>query len=420
MKKIISLAIFIAVCVISAFADYKITQKVTIETGMGTETTIYAKGVRERRESKMVFDDPQMAAMMSKAGMGATPTVITQCDEKQNVSLNDGKKLYFIDYYDYSGLKPEQRQKIPPQKLIIKGTMTVESAVTDSGKRQQMFGLTAKWLKFISSIDVSADSCNGKASMRLEQEGWFVDLMLSKDNCIVPMTTGEKGGCRPKIVVKSAQNPGFFLEGTTKQFAEGKLASTMKLETLALTKATLDQSLFEIPTGYSEVDSLSELMKGITNIDTSAKTVFGDSEKSSSVKTIAIDFFSGKASKINQDEIRGYISQQVTSAGFSGRPVSSQSEITGGAFANVIGVEIKNIKESGASKVGGLFGKVTGNSDAAKLGSSSAEVVVTIYGKDGKTVVAASPASAEVKGTSSDAVKAAINKVLTDLLGKLK
>lgn len=410
----------LAVCVVPSFADYKITQKVTMEQGMGSETTVYAKGVRERREAKMVFDDPEVAAMMSKMGMNAMPTTITQCDQKQNISLNDGKKLYFIDYYDYSGLKPEQRQKIPPQKMVIKGTATVDSVVTDSGKRQQMFGLNARWLKFVSTMETSADSCDGKSSMRIEQEGWFVDLMLNRESCQVPLIQGEKGGCRPKMIVKSAQYPGFFLEGTTKMFAEGKPASTMKLQTLALSKADLAQSLFEIPTGYSEVDSLSELVKGLTNIDTSAKTVFGDSDKPAAVKTIAIDYFSGNASKLNQDEIRGYISQQVSSAGFSGRPVSSSTEISGGGFANVIGVEIKKVKESGASKVGGLFGKVTGNSDVAKIGSSSADVVVTIYGTDGKTVVASSPANAEVKGTASDAVKAAIDQVLSGLLAKLK
>lgn len=420
MKKIILLTLLFLVCAISAFADYKITQKVIIESGMGTESTIYAKGVRERRESKMVVDDPQVAAMMSKMGMGVTPTVITQCDQKQNISLNDGKKLYFIDYYDWDGLKPEQKAKIPPQKMVIKGTMTVESIVTDSGKRQEMFGLTARWLKFVSTLETSADSCQGKSSMRIEQEGWFVDLTLSKDNCAMPLTQGATGGCRPKIIVKSAQNPGFFLEGTTKNYAEGKLASTMKLETLALTKATLDQSLFEIPRGYAEVDSLTELMKGINKVDTSASTIFGDDKNAKSVKTIAIDFFSGDAAKLNQEELRNYISSKVSASGMSGFPVTSQADISGGSFVNVIGVEVKKVKESGAAKIGGLFGKVTGNSDAAKLGNSQAEIVVTIYGKDGKTVVASSSAKSDVKGKADDAVKAAIDQVIDGLLAKIK
>ena len=111
---------------------------------------------------------------------------------------------------------------------------------------------------------------------------------------------------------------------------------------------------------------------------------------------------------------------KVTAAGMSGFPINSQSEIASGNFANVIGVEITKVKESSASKIGGLFGKVTGAEDAAKAGTSSAEIVVTIYGKDGKTVVATSPARAEVKGKGSDAVKAAIDQVIGGLLSKVK
>ena len=95
-------------------------------------------------------------------------------------------------------------------------------------------------------------------------------------------------------------------------------------------------------------------------------------------------------------------------------------KLAGGTFEYVIGVEIKKIKESGAAKIGGLFGKVTGSDDSAKLGNSQAEIVVSIYGKDGKTVVASSPASVDVKGKGNDAVKAAIDQVIGSLLAKIK
>jgi hypothetical protein len=167
---------------------------------------------------------------------------------------------------------------------------------------------------------------------------------------------------------------------------------------------------------------MNELNTKRGKIDTSAKTVFNDGGKGpkGGVKTIAIDFFSGNASKLDQTELRGYISSKISSAGMSGFPINSQSELASGTFANVIGVEITKIKESSASKIGGLFGKVTGAEDAAKAGSSSAEIVITIYGKDGKSVIASSPAQAEVKGKGSDAVKAAIDQVIDGLLSKVK
>jgi hypothetical protein len=351
------------------------------------------------------------------SGLGTTE--ITQCDIKQNVTLNLKQKRFFIDYYDWSALSPDQLKKLPPEKTQIKGTVTISAVVTDSGKRQEMFGLNAKWLKYVVSFENSADSCEGKASIKMEQEGWFVDLVLEKDRCQVPQIPGQEGGCRPKMIIKSMQNPGFLLDGRTKLTANGKEGLNTKTETTALTMANLDQALFEIPKDFKEVDSLSELMQ--QTFDTSAKTIFQDDEKGKkAVKTVAIDFFSGNSSKVNQQELRLYISGKLTDAGMSGFPVNSQAEIAGGSFANIIGVEIKKIKESGASKIGGLFGKVTGNDDAAKIGESEAEIVITVYGKDGKTVVASAAASEKVKGKSNDAVKAAIDKIIGGLLEKIQ
>ncbi len=402
------------------FADYKITQQTTIQ-GITLENTTYAKGVRQRRESKTNFGgDAKKEALMAQ--MMPNFIEISQCDLKQDVTLSEPKKSYFIDYYNWSSLSPEQQKRRPNQKMVIKGTATVSAVITDSGKRQMMFGFEAKWLKYVQTFESSADSCDGKKNGRFEQEGWFVKLSLSQDSCDVPRIRGEPGGCRPKLIVKAMQNPGFFLEGTTKTYDNNKLQATSNIKTTALSKATLDQTLFEIPKDWTEVDSLSELMPGFSNIarDNSATTVFGDSTKTKSAKTVAIDYFSGNVSRINQDELRGFISQRINAAGMSGYPINSQAEITNGKFANVIGVEIKKVKESGGAKIGGLFGKVTGNDDAAKLGDSEAEIVVTIYSNDGKTVIAAASATEKVKGKGNDAVKAAIDKVLGGLMEKIK
>lgn len=418
-KKILLLLALAAMCQ-TVFADFKITQQTTME-GMTTENTVYAKGVRERRESKINFEgDAKEREMMER--MMPNFIEISQCDLKQDVTLSEPKKSYFVDYYDWSSLTPEQQKRRPVGKITVRGTSTISATFTDSGKRQMMFGLQAKWLKYVQTFENSADSCDGKLSLRIEQEGWFVDLSLTQDSCRVPRSQTEASGCHPKLIVKAMQNPGFFLEGTTKMFQDNKLQATSNIKTTALSKATLDQSLFEIPKDWTEVDSLSELMPSFSNIgrDNSVNTVFGDSTKNKTVKTIAIDFFSGNVSKINQDELRGFIAQKLNAYGMSGFPVNSQAEIANGKFANVIGVEIKKVKESGGAKIGGLFGKVTGNDDAAKLGDSEAEIVITIYGNDGKTVVTTATATEKVKGKGTDAVKAAIEKILGGLLEKIK
>ena len=423
-RKLIALAIVAIFGTQTVFADYKISQKRTIES-MGMEITVYSKGVRERREQKFLMDaDPQMLAMMEQ--MMPNLTEISQCDLKQDVQVNPKYRSFFVDYHDWSTVPPEKLARRPRQKVTVKGTATISSTVIDSGKRQQMFGLTARWATHTLEIESSADSCDGASKVKIVKEGWFVTLSLESKSCSTPRpTAADDSGCRPRMITKALQDPGFMLEGTTTSYENGKKQMVENLATTALSKAILDQSLFEIPVGFTEVDSMFELMKPLSGpANTTATTTITGTQpsgiKPKNLKTIAIDFFSGNASKLDQTELRNYISSKVNSTGMSGFPINSQSELAGGTFEYVIGVNIKKVKESGASKIGGLFGKVTGNDSASQIGNSQAEIVVSIYAKDGKTVIASSPANADVKGKSNDAVRAAIDQVISSLLAKIK
>lgn len=422
-NRILALLLIISITAIPAFADYKITQKRTIES-MGMEITVYSKGVRERREQKFLMDaDPQMLAMMEQ--MMPNLTLVTQCDLKQDVQVNPKYRSFFVDYHDWSTVPPDKLARRPRQKVTVKGTATISSTVVDSGKRQQMFGLTARWVTHTLEIESSADSCDGANKVKIVKEGWFVTLSLESKSCSTPRPpAANDSGCRPRMITKAMQDPGFMLEGTSTSYENGKKQLVENLVTTALSKSILDQSLFEIPVGFTEVDSMSELLKPISGpANTMAITTITGTQPSGpkpKLKTIAIDFFSGNALKLDQSALRNYISGKVNSAGMSGFAINSQSELAGGTFEYVIGVDIKKVKESGASKIGGLFGKVTGNDSASQIGNSQAEIVVSIFGKDGKTVVASSPATADVKGKSNDAVRAAIDQVISSLLAKIK
>ncbi|KXK02869.1 MAG: hypothetical protein UZ17_ACD001001317 [Acidobacteria bacterium OLB17] len=407
----------------SIFADWKLSQK-TKQAGsdVGMITTTYHKGVRTRTEMKMDLDPETQKMMQQMGGMGGMmpemPITIQQCDLKQDVFLSEMNKQFYIDYYDWSSLPPAKLARRGNQKITVKGTMTIDNWIEDSGKRQKMFGLDARWLKFTTTMETSADACDPSPPIKMEQEGWFVKLSLDAETCPTDRPTA-KGGCIPKVIYKRIAYPGVMITGTTKTYQSGKLLGTSQIETIDLSKATLDQALFDVPKDpWVEVESMEALTKKRRNIDTTAKTVFGDGGKAQ--KTIAIDFFSGSANKIDQEAARNYISSKASAAGLSGYLITSSADLAGGRFANVIGVEIKKIKESGAAKIGGLFGKITGNSDGAKAGTSTANIIVTLYASDGKTVVASSPATAEVKGSSDDAVRAAIDQVIGALLAKAK
>ena len=415
----------------AAFADWKITQKMKIggEKEGGQATTIFQKGVRQRRETKIDMgdgaDDPEVQAMMAQMGQSMNlptfPVHVSQCDMKQDVFLNAKNRTFFVDYYDWSTLPPEKLQRRPNQKIVIKGTLTTDTVVADSGRRQQMFGLAAKWLKVTQTIEQSADSCDGASSMKMEQEGWFVMPTIETESCPIQRPPGQTGGCRPKLIVKRMQNPGIMITGTMRNIEGNKITAEFEIETTEFSKATLDQALFDIPNDFAEVDSQEDLMSARVGVNAAGnKVLFKDGNKADEKRRIAIDYFSGSASKLDQDQLRRYIADKINAAGYNGTVIGSAADLTTGTFSNVIGVEVRKAKESGASKVGGLFGKVTGSDSMAKAGKSQAEIVVTLYGSDGKTVVASAPANADVSGGSNEAVKSAIDQVIAGLISKIK
>lgn len=422
MKRTITAFLAIVMAAMPIFADFKIRQQVTMGKGQDSftqERAIWVKGPRERTEDKFVTDNEQMAAMM--------PVIaeVRQCDLKQTLRINDRTKRYLINPFYETEDKPLPAVQPNTKTEAVKGgTVNWTYTLTDTGERRQMFGLTARRLIIKQLTETSKDSCQGISKMSMTEEGWYVFLMPETASCMIDLPRGkerENTKCRDKVIMNGTlRYPGMMLEGTTKMIdllKNDEFISTVK--TLELSKAPLEMSLFDIPAGYSEVNSDQSLMSfGMGNMTGGSSPTVTTTKQSN--KSVAIDFFSGSVSKINQTNLRQYLSQKVSASGTYSSLIASQNDITSGAFTNVIGVEIKNVKESGASKIGGLFGKVTGTPDAAKLGKSEAEIIVTLYDKDGKTALASGTAKESVDGKADDAVKAAIDKALSQVLPKLK
>lgn len=423
MKRVITAIIL---CILSlsqfAFADFKLRQKMTIDGEPVFDRTVWVKGERERTVQEMGGGDAEMAAMM--------PVIaeIRQCDLRQTVKLNERSKKYFVEPFFETDVKPLPSVPATTKTEVIRGgTLTMTYNQTDTGERRQMFGFTARHLIIKQTVESTKDSCNGESKSSFVEDGWFVWLMPESARCSIPRPR-QKGGpdkeCRDKLSLKGVfRYPGFMLEGTMKIFdANGKLENTMGYKTLDVSKSPLEMALFEIPFGFAEVNSEQSLTSFNVNTMTGMITD-GQSDSRQPVKgkkAVGIDFFSGNVSKLNQPELRQFVAERVSANGQEGMLIMSQTDASSGAFANIVGVEIRSLKESGASKIGGLFGKVTGDTSAAKLGKSEAEVVVTLYDKDGKTVLATGTAKEKVDGKGDDAVKAAISTALSAVLPKLK
>jgi len=232
----------------SAFADVKIKTKQTI-SGQTTENTTYIKGKRQRTEM-----------------MNGIMVSITACDLGRDLQLNPATKTYIVSYYDDGTSATPGAVKPGDAAPVTKGgTLYVTTTIKDTGERKQMFGFTARHIIQTIEMESSPDSCNPTKS-KMEMDMWVIDaefnLPCTQTRQYRPSTNSRSGGCSDKIVPKtigSAKSGYPLWQKMTSFDATGKESYSMVQEVVELSKATLEQSLFEAPADYREVKDASQL-----------------------------------------------------------------------------------------------------------------------------------------------------------------
>lgn len=246
-KAIILTALAITMLAGSAFADVKIKSKQTM-SGQTSESTTLIKGKRSRSEV-----------------MNGLMVSITQCDLARDLQLNPQTKTYMVNLYDDGTVSdPQQvdaKNTVPATKG---GTMYITTTIKDTGERKQMFGYTARHIVQTVVMESSADACTPTNS-KMEMDMWVIDdqfgLTCQQNRQYVPRPSG-KGGCTDKIVPKTigTGKTGYPLWQKMTSFdASGKESFSMIQEVVELSKATLDQALFEVPADYREVKDTAQM-----------------------------------------------------------------------------------------------------------------------------------------------------------------
>lgn len=231
--------------------DLKIRQRFT-SSGQSFEQTRYIKGARERSESSM-------------AGM---PVTIMQCDLKRYVRLNDNAKTYTVDQSQANNATVDNNKSNVNQRG---GVITYNYHRIDTGERKQMFGYTAHHIKTTIEMIPSADACS-KATMKMEQDGWYIDMENGGADCSMGAYTqsnngGMGGGCSDKVKMNftGTQNYKFPLDETTTMLMPGGTNYTSRTEVIEISREQLSAALFEIPVGYTQVKDMTELMSANGN-----------------------------------------------------------------------------------------------------------------------------------------------------------
>lgn len=246
--------------------DLKLSTRISMES-FNMDSTVYIKGERERTEQML-------------PGMNLQMVTIKECDLRRNIQINDNAKVYKIEPFAETTNTPTTntpRPASPPPAASNKptrkgGVVTINITMTDTGERKEMFGYQARHLKMAMSFVASPDACS-KANMRMESDGWYINFRnnFSCEEEYVPRAALERSGrSKPDCVdewrynIQGNVKMGYPADVTMTMYNDNK-PFTMRQQILELSRAKLDQALFEIPPGYKEGDpySMSAMMGGM-------------------------------------------------------------------------------------------------------------------------------------------------------------
>lgn len=413
--------------------DFRITIKQSMGAGQEMTSTTMIKGLRERSEMSM----PGMPA-----GMGMT--TITECDLKRTIKLNDNSRKYLIEPMDTGeGDAPAAagggHVSGGPSRRGGVVTMTVNTV--DTGERKEMFGFTARHLRQTMSSEASPDAC-AQNSMKMDRDGWYINLEYGlncgPDRPPQAPSSMPTGGCRDAYRFKrtGVANLGYPLIETTRMYGpDGRSVTfTMTKEVIELSRQPLDAALFEVPSGYTQVNSSQEMysmsmadamaMGRQQETNQSGNSMSNNrSNPSSNMSNAAarpkvgiVEFNNKAKASVSTDELRQQLIATLTGNGIDAVALnaSSASEAAMEAKAKgctyILYTDISSLKApSTGKKIGGLLGRATGVGGSGDAGKSEAKFDFRLVPAGGGSPKLQSSASGK-EDTTDASVNAALQE----------
>jgi len=232
----------------TASADTKVKTRQT-SGGQTYESTSYIKGKRQRSETN-----------------GGQMIMIQQCDLRRNIQIMPQMKVYMIQPYDQPSTTSTTTPATttPASQPVKKGGLVTSTVTTkDTGERKQILGYTARHIITTMEMKSSPDACS-QNNTRMEIDGWYIDATFALDcdssRAYTNYRPKASGGCQDRYETKTigTAKKGYPVwEKTTMFGSDGAESFSSINEVVEFSQATLDQSLFEIPEGYREVEDFA-------------------------------------------------------------------------------------------------------------------------------------------------------------------
>lgn len=382
MKRTVVVLLALLAASLCPAADVKYTMEMKVAAGMPSmTTTVYMKGNQQRSDMNMM-------------GMGQMST-ITQCDQKQTISIGDRCKAYYISTLDDNGLPVVSSGGTAKKGGVVK----IENTIRDTGERQQMLGHEARHLIVKITMDGGPGSCTPGHS-EIETDTWVIDMAMP--GCVAkaqegpPQTVRGSADCQDRYEIStkgaagSMAKMGLPVKTTMTVKASQGAATTMTMEVKELSTATLDASLFQPPTGYKQVNAQQDvIMCGVGSMasgmagamaaarqqaEADARQSQGGAAGETAAKPAGIRIgvvFSDRSGKMDTGSASGKLIEDIgQKPGFDAvrieatSPAEIQSEAVAKQCTFILYADVQEAK-TGMPSVRGLLGRATGSGGSA-------------------------------------------------------
>ena len=452
LLSLISATLFLACAAGAARADIRIKQRMTFGgqgggAGHAVESDVAIKGQRQRTEQELA--------------PGMRTVSITQCDMKRMLNISDATRKYTVTPLGgaeeaATNAPAASAPGAPAPRPSRGGVVTYVQTLTDTGERKQMFGYTARHIIMKTRTEHSPDACE-KNDMAYETDGWYVDLEFSFD-CLMNQrpaaspTVRQEAGCQDTVRFRRVGTAklGYPVLVTTRFYGkDGTVQTEMTQEVVSLSRATLEPALFDVPAGYAETKNPQELYDVASmvqsiqraNRDNDDEGGGGSSQGSGrmgsamgapaspgakqpgAIRVGVVRVVNKTTQSVDAGNLRGALVASLSEGGVEAIPLdetvpdAAQAEAKQKECDYVLFTDVSGLKQSAASKLGGMLGRATGATSGSER--YEARLDYTLVPVAGGAPAQANAAAKE-EGGADVSLNAALRKEAQAVLAKVR
>jgi hypothetical protein len=330
----------------------------TTADGQTSATTLMSNGIRQRVE------------------LGRGVAVITQCDTKQIIQVNDTAKTYVTMPLDAASARVPAPATTSAKKG---GVIEYLTTSTDTGERKEINGLAARHITTVVTKTASPDACDKKKE-RVQTDGWFATIPVQIACGVVAAPPPIASDCRDERRSSSAGEPppGSPLNYTISTFGEdGKEISTVRMAVTDLTLAPVAASLLDAPAGYSKAADEKAFMDAVERAANEARW---GAPKAAGVIRVGVLMPANKTGQeLSTEAVRGELLEALTTHPYEAVPIQAttpaeqETEARNRGCDYLLALDLTSLKASTPGKVGGLLRKASGGGSPTELYEAKAE-----------------------------------------------